>query len=132
MITDWREVLAREETLDLHAEQARATGHRWCKIDPPPSELTDTLIAHGWQLQPDSPRPANLQHGELAGQHWRHAGLAALLYDGSYLQRRRTTRCSNTHCNCFIGYIQRTDLPQLRTLAQGALERVWDRNEVIP
>ena len=40
--------------------------------------------------------------------------------------------CSNAHCNRFIGYIQRTDLPQLRALEQGALERVWDRNEVIP
>lgn len=69
--------------------------------------------------------------GNVRTCHFRGEHLGNL-YDGSYLQRRRTTRCSNTHCNCFIGYIQRTDLPQLRALEQGALERVWDRNEVIP
>ena len=51
------------------------------------------------------------------------------LYDGSFFEQRRAAACSNASCSCFIGYIQRTDLPQLRELTQGALERVWDAQD---
>jgi hypothetical protein len=46
------------------------------------------------------------------------------LYDGTFEQRRRSTCCPNERCSCFIGYIQRTDLPSNVPFAQGAIERV--------
>jgi MoaA/NifB/PqqE/SkfB family radical SAM enzyme len=45
------------------------------------------------------------------------------LYDGSF--RPSAGCCPNARCDCYIGYIHRTDLPALDPLAQGALERVW-------
>jgi MoaA/NifB/PqqE/SkfB family radical SAM enzyme len=45
------------------------------------------------------------------------------LYDGSF--RPRSRPCPNARCDCYIGYIHRTDLPALQPLSQGALERVW-------
>jgi Sugar-transfer associated ATP-grasp len=80
LVIEWREVLAHADTLDAYVQRAIEAGHRWCKIDPPPAQLTDALIAHGWQLlQPGSPQPSRLQHGELTGQHWWYAGLRELL-----------------------------------------------------
>ncbi len=46
------------------------------------------------------------------------------LYDGSFFEKRRSAACTNARCDCYIGYIQRTDLPELRPFETGALERI--------
>lgn len=44
------------------------------------------------------------------------------LYDGSFHRRRMS--CPHARCECYIGYIHRTDQAALAPFAQGALERV--------
>jgi hypothetical protein len=46
------------------------------------------------------------------------------LYDGSFFARRAAAACPNATCDCFIGYVQRTDLDVVRAFDQGSLERV--------
>ena len=45
------------------------------------------------------------------------------LYDGTF--RPRSITCANSRCDCFIGYIHRTDLPVASHFSQGAVERIW-------
>jgi MoaA/NifB/PqqE/SkfB family radical SAM enzyme len=45
------------------------------------------------------------------------------LYDGTFQPRRMS--CSNTRCDCFIGYIHRRDLPVAGQFDQGTVERIW-------
>ena len=46
------------------------------------------------------------------------------LYDGSFAARLGPRPCPNPICDCFIGYVHRTDLPFARDYAGGQLERV--------
>ncbi len=46
------------------------------------------------------------------------------LYDGSFEAQLRPRACPNAVCDCFIGYVHRTDLPFARDYANGQLERV--------
>jgi hypothetical protein len=46
------------------------------------------------------------------------------LYDGSFEAQLRPRACPNAVCDCFIGYVHRTDLPFARDYADGQLERI--------
>ena len=61
--------------------------------------------------------------GNVRPCHFLDAGLGNL-YDGTFEERRGATKCPNERCNCFIGYIQRTDLASNLPFAQGPIERV--------
>ena len=50
------------------------------------------------------------------------------LYDGTF-QPRQPMKCSNSRCDCYIGYIHRTDLPVAAQFSQGSVERVWAPRE---
>lgn len=47
------------------------------------------------------------------------------LYDGSFRRDPHDSTCPNRRCDCYIGYIHRTDQRALWPFAQGALERIW-------
>jgi hypothetical protein len=46
------------------------------------------------------------------------------LYDGTFRAAQQPLKCTNSRCDCFIGYIHRTDLPVMGQFSQGVLERV--------
>lgn len=46
------------------------------------------------------------------------------LYDGSFSAYRADKPCPNAACECFIGYVHRTDLPLHQAYADGHLERI--------
>ena len=47
------------------------------------------------------------------------------LYDGTFRPLRQQMKCTNSRCDCFIGYIHRTDLPVAGQFSQGTVERIW-------
>ncbi len=50
------------------------------------------------------------------------------LYDGSFLSELRPRACPKANCECFIGYVHRSDLPFAVDYRDGQLERVPARS----
>ncbi|MDO5609219.1 MAG: STM4011 family radical SAM protein [Pseudomonadota bacterium] len=53
------------------------------------------------------------------------------LYDGSLRLAAAPSPCPNDCCDCFIGYVHRTDLPVAKAYAGGRLERVPQPSSIV-
>jgi len=61
--------------------------------------------------------------GNVKRCHFVHEPLGNL-YDGSFVSHLRARACPNAHCDCYIGYSHRKDLPFQRDYGKGILERI--------
>jgi MoaA/NifB/PqqE/SkfB family radical SAM enzyme len=124
-----REALHPGEYLWINALDPRPAGYYsteeqayLASIDPhfpfnaaPPPSLGAPCRAGGLSISVDG-------NGDVRPCHFVRVRLGNL-YDGTFQRRRSALSCPNLRCDCYIGYIQRTDLAALEPFAQGALER---------
>lgn len=124
-----RAALAPEEYLWINALDPRPQGYYTpddtaflTAVDPhfafnasPPSSLGASCRAGSLSISVDGA-------GNVRPCHFLSTHLGNL-YDGTFHTRREQMKCTNSRCDCYIGYIHRTDLPLSEQFFQGALER---------